>query len=58
MMKDIVKHFNDDEDYCINEQTIGFKDIFRGVIVKEWIADNECCVNFLIKCCAQFHVEC
>ena len=58
MMKDAIKHFNDDEDHHANQQTIGCEDMFRGLIVKEWIVGNEHCVNFhifnkiLIKHCA------
>ena len=29
--KDIINHFNDDEDLCTNQQTIGFKDGFRDL---------------------------
>ena len=41
MMKEIIKYFNDDEDCSTNQQTIGCKDMFRGIIVKEWIVGNE-----------------
>ena len=64
MLKDLINHFNDDEDYHANRQTIKYKDMFRGVIVKELIVGNEHCVNFdihnktLIKCCVHFYVEC
>ena len=63
-MKDIIKHFNDDEDICTNQQIIGFKDMFRGVTMKEYVSGNEHCVDFqiynkiLIKFCVQFYVEC
>ena len=46
ILRDIIKYFNDDENCYANQQTIGCKDIFRGVIVKEWIVGNECGVNF------------
>ena len=63
-MKDIIKNFNDDEDWFTNQQMIGFKDMFRGLIVKQWIAGNEHCVNFHIynkistNYCVKFYVEC
>ena len=64
MLRCAIKCFNDDENYHTNQQMIGHKDMFRGVVVKEWIVGNECGVNFhnyneiLTKCCGQFHVEC
>ena len=63
MMKEMIKNFNDDEDCYTNQKIIGHKDMFRGVIVKEWIVGNEDCVDFhtcnniLMKCCVQFCVE-
>ena len=59
-----MKYFNDDDNYYANQQIIGYKDVFRGVIVKEWVVGNEYGVNLhnynniLIKCCVQFYVEC
>ena len=34
MIKDINKHFNNNANYCANQQLIGHRDLFRGVIVK------------------------
>ena len=62
MLRDEIKYFKDVENYYTNQQIIRHKEIFRGVIVKEWITGNEHGVNFhnykkiLIKCCVQFYV--
>ena len=64
MMKYVINHFNDDEDCYNNQQIIKFKDLFRGLIVKERIVNNGECVSFhthnkiLIKYCVNFYVEC
>ena len=64
MLRDIIKYFNYDDNYYANQQIIGYKDMFMGVIIKEWVAGNEHGVIFhnynkiLIKCCVQFYVEC
>ena len=55
--------FNDDDDFFTNQQTIGHKNMFRGVMVKEWIVGNEHCVNFhnynkiLIKCSRHIYLK-
>ena len=57
MLKDIDKYFNNNDDYYINQQLIGCRDLFRGVIVKEWVMGNYNYINFhacnkaLVKSC-------
>ena len=37
MLGDINKYFHNDNNPYANQQLIGFKDLFKGVIAKEWI---------------------
>ena len=46
MLNDMKSHFNNDDDYHANQQLIGHKDLFRGVIVKHWAIDDHSGVNF------------
>ena len=46
MLRDINNHFNDDDNYYAYQQIIPCDDMFRGVIVKEWIVGNAYDVNF------------
>ena len=38
MLDNINEYFNDDNNPYTNQQLIRHKDLFRGVIVKEWVA--------------------
>ena len=38
MMNDIVKYFNKEENLWTNQQFIGVREFFRGVVVKSWVA--------------------
>ena len=64
MLNDINKYFNDNEDYYTNQQMIGHRDLFRGVVVKEWVMKNHNNINFhaynkvLVKISVQFYHEC
>ena len=46
MLKDTNKNFNNEDGHCTNQQLIGHKHMFRGVIVKDWVIDNSNSVNF------------
>ena len=60
MLNDINKYFNNDNDYYTNQQLIGHIDMFRGVVVKEWVVGNDDNINFhacnkvLVKSCVKF----
>ena len=65
MIKDIKRYFSGDEtEYYANQQLIGIKALFRGVIVKEWVAVNNDNMNYheynriLVKSCMQFYHNC
>ena len=45
-LKDTNKYFNNEDDYHTNKHLIGYKYLFRGVIVKDWEMDNCDSVNF------------
>ena len=40
------KYFNSDGDYYANQQLIGYKNLLRGVTVKDWVIDNYNSANF------------
>ena len=46
MLKDINKCFNNDDNCYKNQQLNGCRDLFRGVIVKEWVIGNYNTINF------------
>ena len=46
MLKDISKHFNNEERCFPNQQLLSCKDMFRGEIVKDWGVVNSNNVNF------------
>ena len=41
LMQDTNKCFNNDNNAYDNQQLIGCRDLFRGVIVKEWVVSNQ-----------------
>ena len=61
MLFDINKNFNNDDNPWTNQQIIGHKDLFRGVIVKECAVPNQkpieskscdkVIINMCLKCC-------
>ena len=63
MLNDANKYFNKDNNHYANQQLIGCKDLFRGVIVIEWVIRNQSKINFhqynklLVKSCAQCYHE-
>ena len=65
MIKDIKRYFSGDETECYtNQQLIGIKALFRGVIVKEWVAVNNENINYhecnrkIVKSCIRFYHDC
>ena len=64
MLNDVNKYFNNNDDYYTNQQLIGHRELFRGVVVKEWVIENQNNINFhaynkvLVKSCVQFYHEC
>ena len=65
MMKDIVKYFKGDEDqYETPQQYVGFKDLLRGFVVKDWDgADFNCSKHtylnkILVKKAVLFYSKC
>ena len=40
MANDENKFFNNNNDYFKNQQFIGYRDLFKGFIVKEWVTGN------------------
>ena len=64
MINDAKRYFAEDEMYYhTNQQIIGIKAFFRGVIVKEWVVVNDENVNYhehnriLVKSFARFYHE-
>ena len=56
MMKDIIKHFNKENNFLTNQKAIGMREVFRGVVVKivvalplESITFNKKHNNILVK---------
>ena len=64
MFGDIKKHFNHDNNPYTNKQLIGCKDLFGGVIVKEWVVSNQKRIDFklynkvIVKICIEYFHEC
>ena len=64
MLKDVNKYFNNEDDCHTNQQLIGYKDLFRCVIVKDWVIDNCNSANFyphnkvLIENCVKYYHDC
>ena len=46
MLKDTNKYFDKEDDYYTNQRLIGCKNVFRGVIVKDWVMCNNNRVKF------------
>ena len=57
MLCDMRKYFNNDNDFCTNQQLIGHQDLFLGVTVKQWAMVNQNRINLhlhdksLVKSC-------
>ena len=64
MLCDINKYFNNDDNACTNKQLIGCKDLFRVVILKEWVVSNQKRIYFkshdreIVKTCIKYYHEC
>ena len=64
MLNDVNKYFNNNDDYHTNQQLIGHRELFRGVIVKEWVIENlnnmhfHTCDKVFVKNYVQFYHEC
>ena len=61
MLYEINKHFNNNNNVHTNKYLIGHKDLFRGVIVKEWVVSNQNRIHFkshnklIVKMCTQHY---
>ena len=40
MVSDMSNFFRNSNDYCMNQMLIGYRHLFRGVTVKEWVMVN------------------
>ena len=65
MILDIKRYFdNEEEELHTNQQTIGIRALFRGAVVKEWVAVNEDNINYhvcnriLVQKCVRYYHEC
>ena len=64
MVNDIVKYFNTEEFFWTNQQAWGVREIFRGVVVKSWVAMPVESIKFkkhnkiLIKKAVEFYSKC
>ena len=64
MLDDLKNHFNHDYNSYTNQQLIGYKYLFRGVIVKEWEVSNQKCIDFklhnnaIVKMQVEYFYEC
>ena len=62
-MKDLKRYFDDDGQLCTNQHKIGMKILFRGMIVKEWVDNNQNEIDYLehnkgiVKSCVHFYHE-
>ena len=48
MPNDIGKYFNNEENFWTNQQVLGKREVFRGIIVKDWVAITVESVDFTI----------
>ena len=37
MIKKVRKYFNRESNFCTNQQVLGMREVFRGVVVKSWV---------------------
>ena len=64
MLSDFSKYVNKDNNTYKNQQVIGHKDLFRGVIVIEQVILNQNWINFnshikvIAKSCVEYNHEC
>ena len=63
-LREINKNFNNDNHTYANKQLIGHINLFRGVIVKEWVVSNQKQIDFrlsnkvIVKRCVIYHHGC
>ena len=38
MINEIVKYFNEEENFWTNQKVMGVREVFRCVVVKSWVA--------------------
>ena len=41
MIKDIKKYFKNEINFYANQEMLSYKEIFRGVVIKEWVVQKE-----------------
>jgi len=64
MENDIVKYSNKEENFWTNQQVLGMREVFRGIVVRDWVAMPIECIDFtpcnkvLIKKALNFYSEC
>jgi len=64
MENDIVKYFNKEENFWTNQQVLGMRDVFRGIVVRDWGALPIECIDFtpynkvMIKKAVDFYSAC
>ena len=64
MMKDLKRYFDAEGQLCTNQHKIGMKNLFRRMIVKEWVDNNQndiYCLEHnkeIVKSCVHFYHEC
>ena len=64
IMCDVNKNFNIHNNACTHQKLIEYKDLFRGMIVKELVVSNQKRIYFksynklIVKTCIQHYYEC
>lgn len=46
MIVDIARFLKNKREFTSAQELIGMKNIFRGIVVKEWVEQDEECINF------------
>lgn len=64
MIEDVKRYFEQDGQLYTNQSKLGMKNLFRGMIVKQWVDTNQSDIDYLeynkvfVKSCVTFYHEC
>lgn len=63
-VEDVIEYLNRGENYRTTQQILGFKELFRGYVVKDWFGHNEECITckehnkIIVTMCVRYYWKC
>ena len=64
ILKDANKYFRKENDFRANQENLGARELFRGIVAKDWVVQSDECVTFeqhnkvMVVMCVILYHEC